>query len=113
MCDVLSMDGGLTWTQTIIGLADCGDPWVSMMPDGQAVLTVLGKTSKSATASMHLLAFSSPDGGRTWNNPPQDLGSGHDDMSGISDSRGNTFLLSAQGQRDAAGHVRFSIFIAR
>ena len=110
---VLSMDGGLTWTQTTIDLGDCGDPWLSMTPDGHAVLTVLGKMSKSATAPMHLLAFSSLDGGRTWNNPPQDFGTGHDHMSGISDSRGNTFILSAQGQRDAAGRVRFSIFIAR
>jgi hypothetical protein len=110
---VVSMDGGLTWTQTSIGLVECGDPWLSMTPDGQAVLTVLGKTSNRANAGMHLLAFSSPDGGQTWNAPPQDLGSGHDHMTGVSDSRGNTFILSAQGLRDAAGHVRFSIYIAR
>ena len=109
---VLSMDGGLTWTQTSLGLVDCGDPWLSMTPDGQAVLTVLGKTNKSSNA-VHLLAFSSADGGRTWNAQPQDLGGGHDHMAGISDSRGNTFILSAQGQRDAAGRVRFSIYIAR
>jgi hypothetical protein len=41
------MDGGLTWTQTTIDLGDCGDPWLSMTPDGRAVLTVLGKTGTS------------------------------------------------------------------
>jgi len=55
---VLSVDGGLTWTQTSIGLVECGDPWLSMTPDGQAVLTVLGKTSHSANAGLHLLAYS-------------------------------------------------------
>jgi hypothetical protein len=110
---VLSMDGGLTWAQTSTGLVDCGDPWLSMTPDGQAVLTVLGRTNNKANAGLHLLAFSSPDGGRTWNAPPQDLGNNHDHMTGISDSRGNTFVLSAQGMRDAAGHVRFSIYVAR
>jgi hypothetical protein len=110
---VLSVDGGLTWTQTAIGLVECGDPWLSMTPDGQAVLTVLGRTGSGANAGLHLLAYSSADGGRTWNTPPRDFGGGHDHMTGISDSRGNTFILSAQGQRDAAGHVRFSIYIAR
>jgi hypothetical protein len=110
---VLSVDGGLTWTQTSIGLVECGDPWLSMTPDGQAVLTALGKTSHSANAGLHLLAYSSRDGGQTWNDPPQDLGSGHDHMTGVSDSRGNTYILSTQGSRDAAGNIRFSIYIAR
>ena len=54
---VLSMDGGLTWSQTSISLLECGDPWLSMTPDGQAVLTVLGRTNSSPNAGLHLLAF--------------------------------------------------------
>ena len=110
---VLSVDGGLAWQQTTIDLVECGDPWLSMTPDGQAVLTVLGRTSSMADSSPHLLAFSSLDGGRTWNASPQDLGSGHDHMTGISDSSGNTFILSAQGMRDSTGSVRFPIYVAR
>jgi hypothetical protein len=110
---VLSVDGGRTWTQTPIDVFACGDPWLAINGDGRAILTVLGRLSDSVDAPLHLFVFTSPDGGRTWQAKPQDLGVGHDHETAIADGMGTEYIVSSQGRRDTARRVRFSVYIAR
>ena len=65
----VTFDGGVKWTRRPLGVANCGDPWTELLPDGSAAVAVLSRS--------RLLVFRSADGGRTWG-APADLGIGHD-----------------------------------
>ncbi|HEX4439690.1 MAG TPA: sialidase family protein [Thermoanaerobaculia bacterium] len=102
-----SSDGGATWTRRDLGLKQCADPWVAILPDGTPVLAVLeGEGS--------LLVYRSADGGATWTKTA-DLGAGHDHETLTVDSKsGALYLLSVQGATEPASGRRLdSVFAAR
>jgi hypothetical protein len=110
---VLSLDAGRTWTQTPLDVFECGDPWLAIGPDGHAVLTLLGRQTDAPDSTLQLLVFSSSDAGRSWHAVPQRLGVAHDHQKVVADGRGTMHILSTLGRRDAAGRVRFLVYIAR
>jgi hypothetical protein len=78
----VTIDGGATWTRTIVPFSHCAggnatnggdyqratDPWVTFSPDGtvyQMALAVAGASFAAGSASAMLVARSA-DGGRTW-----------------------------------------------
>lgn len=103
-----SFDGGRTWTRHDFPLKDCLDSWVVILPDGSTVF--------STAASGRLAVFRSPDGGRTWNDRPLELGSGFDHPTMTVDRTagpraGNLYIAAHQGQ--PVKPRRDAIFVAR
>src|SRR5204862_2137633 len=75
----LSLDSGASWTRHDFNVSWCADPWVAMTPDGQALVTMVGKHAALAQqGSSGLVAFHSIDNGRTWDSLPIGLGRSHD-----------------------------------
>jgi hypothetical protein len=113
----LSTDGGKTWQRHDFEVIGCGDPWVGIAPDGNAVFTALG-TTKSLGDQHNLVVFHSPDGGKTWDSLPVGLGRGHDHQTVIIDgssarTRGSVYILSGKGSRADDGKLRWTVFVAR
>jgi hypothetical protein len=102
-----SLNGGATWRRHDLGLTGCADPWVAVLRDGTAALSVLeGEDS--------LLVYRSADGGVTWSEPVN-LGGGHDHETLAVDSRtGALFVVSVQSTTEkASGKHRNAVFVAR
>jgi photosystem II stability/assembly factor-like uncharacterized protein len=102
-----SRDGGATWARKDLGLQNCADPWVAVLPDGAAVLAVLeGEGS--------LLVYRSGDGGASWAKTA-DLGAGHDHETLALDAKsGALWVLSSQSTTEpASGERRDAVFAAR
>lgn len=75
----LSTDGGANWARHDFDVTWCADPWAVFTPDGQALVTLLGKhPALAAQGAGGLVALHSPDGGRTWDSLPVGLGRSHD-----------------------------------
>lgn len=116
---LLSLDGGRTWSVHDFEVGTCGDPWVGIGPDGSAVATMLATHPDVPAAYGNLLVFHSPDGGRTWNEPPLGLGRAHDHQTVVVDAgggprHGSLYVVSGQGLRSAdEGKLRWSVFVAR
>ena len=102
-----SSDGGATWTRRDLGLKQCADPWVAILPDGISVLSVLDGEGS-------LLVYRSADAGATWTKTA-DLGAGHDhETLAVDASSGALYLLSAQASPEpSSGRRRDSVFAAR
>ena len=109
---LVSFDGGQTWKRHDLGLRQCYDPWVGVLPDGSGLLTVIGNESAD------LLIYRSNDGGRTWHKPVT-LGSLHDGETFVIGENGskypdNLFVASNQATKEkASGKMRDSVFVAR
>lgn len=102
-----SFDGGRTWARHDFAVPECLDPWVAVLPDGSALF--LGLTFGAKGAEM--VAFRSPDGGRTWSDTPVSFGHGHDHGSLAVDASGNVYVASHQ--RQPGKPRRDGIFVAR
>lgn len=110
-----TFDGGRTWTRHDFGLRNAADPWVTYLPDGTAVLSILEITERDETP---LLVFRSTDGGRTWPNKPVSLGERHDHPTMIVDTSskqyaGSLYVFSGRSWKNAAGKGRSAVFVAR
>jgi len=114
-----SRDGGSTWSRHEFTFADCGDPQVALLPDGQtaflALAEVPGLTPKRGN---WLFAFHSPDGGFTWDDTPTVVGRPHDHPAVAVDpgsaKRGGWIYVTTNHQpRDGNGQVASRFFIAR
>ncbi len=111
-----SFDGGQSWTRHDLGLKSCADPWVAILPNGTAVLTVLGAPEGKEDG---LLVYRSEDGGRTWNIPPVSLGRSHDHETMVVDLTngkfaGNLYVVSSTYAKEAAtGKTRTIVYVAR
>jgi hypothetical protein len=91
-------------------LKDCGDPWIALLPNGNAIFLALNGSE--------LLAFRSSDGGRTWNDSPVSFGRRHDHGTlGVDRSAGpfggSAYVVSRQDVRQDDGKTRSTVFVAR
>jgi hypothetical protein len=114
-----SFDSGVTWSRHDFDVAWCFDPWAVITPDNQVLVTVLAEhVGFPQQGRGGLLAFHSPDGGRTWDQAPLGLGTPHDHSTMAVDlsttpRRGFIYILSGHPVRDADGERRWTIFVAR
>jgi photosystem II stability/assembly factor-like uncharacterized protein len=111
----VTFDGGRTWTRHDFGLRNAGDPWVTYLPDGTAVLSILEVTERDETP---LLVFRSTDGGRTWPNKPVSLGNTHDHPTLLVDRSskqfaGSLYAISGRSWKNSASKNRSAVFVAR
>lgn len=109
-----SLDGGRTWKRTDMGLRNAADVWLAFLPDGTAVLGLLGE----ANGADQLLLYRSSDGGQTWSNKPTLLGRGHDHPTLVVDSLGKQFAgslyaIAGRGAKNKEGKSRDAVFVAR
>src|SRR5687767_15098628 len=106
-----SFDGGQTWTQHNFGISNCGDPWVALRDDGEALFAGL-----VTRGEIRLLR--STDGARSWLPLAVDLGRGHDHQMVIVDASagpraGSFYVVSGRMQRNKAGRGISSVFVTR
>ena len=107
-----SRDGGATWTTTELPGTGCLDPWVAFTGGGHAVFAAL------PTLPNTFLVHHSPDGGRTWDPLPADLGRGHDHPTLVADGSaavraGWVYAVTSRNIRGEEGKLRFVVEIAR
>lgn len=114
-----SLDGGANWSRHDFDVTWCADPWAVFTPDGQALVTMLGRHSAlAAQGNGGLVAFHSADGGRTWDSLPVGLGRGHDHPTMAVDfssgtRRGWIYVSSHRGRSADDGHYRYGVYVAR
>lgn len=111
-----SFDGARTWVSHVFPFPRCYDPWVAILDDGSAVFVAL--ETNDAGAVPHLWFYRSPDGGRTWSEPPYSFGRSHDHPTLIVDrtggrSHGALYVASVRVSRDQQGRTRTKAFVAR
>jgi len=103
-----SFDGGQHWIRRALPVQCGGDPWGVILPDGSAIMVVLGYV-KGREDNAFLLR--SPDGGRTWPETPLGLGSHHDHPMVI--ARGNqVYVASGGGVHNSSNQHRDSVSVA-
>lgn len=113
---VASFDGARRWVAHEFNVPRCYDPWVTILDDGTAILVALETTEAGAVP--HLWLYRSPDGGRTWTEPPHSFGRSHDHPTLIVDRTGGRFhgalyVTSIRVSRDAQDRTRTKVFVAR
>ncbi len=106
----VSFDGGAAWQRRDLGLTDCADPWTAFLPDGTAILSVLGRDA--------LLVYRSADGGRTWSEPVTLAGSHDHETLAVDASsgprKGSLYVFSVDSTKEkASGQTRDAVFVAR
>jgi BNR repeat protein/BNR/Asp-box repeat protein len=106
----VSFDGGKTWSHHLFSIQQCGDPWVTIAPDGTAYFIALDSNG--------LVTFRSTDGGKTWTDPPVSLGKGHDHPAIAVDQTagkfaGTVYSISGRGQRSKEKKLRWTVFVSR
>src|SRR6267378_3798299 len=62
-----SFDSGQHWMRRALPVQCSGDPWGVILPDGSAIMVVLGYVKGRGDKAFFLRA---PDGGRTWPETP-------------------------------------------
>ena len=103
-----SFDGGQHWIRRALPVQGGGDPWGVILPDGSAIMVVLGYV-KGREDNAFLLR--SPDGGRTWPETTLGLGSHHDHPMVI--ARGNkVYVASGGGVHNSSNQHRDSVSVA-
>ena len=103
----VSFDGGQRWTRSALPPQGCADPWGVLLPDGSAIMVMLGYV-KGREDNAFLLR--SPDGGHTWTESPLGLGDHHDHPMVI--GQGNlVYVVSSQGVQDRASGRRSSVYV--
>lgn len=119
LCVVLrSTDGGAAWTRHELDATECFDPWVTITPGGEALVTILGRSPRFPhQGGSGLLAYHSADGGATWD-APVPLGRAHDHPTTTVDSssgprRGWIYVTSHRGARAEDGRLRYGLWLAR
>lgn len=108
-----SYDGGLSWTykQFNDDVTLGADPWIAINNKGVVVLTVL--TASKITPQVCLLAYVSPDAGKTWGGNPFNLGTNHDREAVIVDPKTQNFIIVSNKIKRVEGAVRSGIFCAK
>lgn len=111
----VSLDAGKNWQRHDFPITRCFDPWVAITPDGDALLSVIGR---HPTLDEGLFVFHSPDGGRTWDDTPVSLGRGYDHptlvVDGVSRERkGWLYVLSWRMTHSDDGKRRAAIVVVR
>jgi hypothetical protein len=104
-----SFDGGQTWARHAFSVQGCGDPWGVILPDGTAIMVMLGYVPNRDD---NLYLFRSPDGGRTWPETPQGLG-GHHDHPMIVAQGSQVYVVSAEGIHNSANQHRSTVSVSR
>ena len=107
-----SEDGGVTWARHDLTLASCSDPWVTLT-GSEAALTALATHPALPDSVDHLLAYVSPDGGRSWPDVPQRFGRAHDGPRSAAGPDGTFHLASTQSWRDAGERAFQSVPVLR
>ena len=109
----VSFDGGVGWSSATLrslgyrAAGGCGDPWTAILPDGTALVSVLGDSGT-------VVVFRSADGGRTWSETRSVIRGGHDHEMMLADTVGGAvYLVSGAGSRNTRGEPRYAVFIAR
>lgn len=109
-----SWNGGKSWEETHFdkNITYGADPWLSMNKKGTVVLSSLtGFIGKKAT---YLVAFISRDAGKTWDENPVNLGSGHDRESIVVDPVSQDFIIvSGKYGRNNDNRSIFGIMVSR
>lgn len=115
----VSGDSGATWTKHEFNTTWCADPWVVITPDGQALVTMLGRHAAfPQQGNSGLVAFHSADAGRTWDTLVVGLGRSHDHPTmavdlGAGPRRGWIYLSSHRGRAADDGRIRYGVYLAR
>jgi hypothetical protein len=115
----VSGDSGATWTKHEFNTTWCADPWVAITPDGQALVTMLGRhAALPQQGNSGLVAFHSADAGRTWDTLAIGLGRSHDHPTmavdlGSGPRRGWIYLSSHRGRSADDGRIRYGVYLAR
>ena len=103
----VSFDGGQRWTRSALPAQGCADPWGVMLPDGSAIMVMLGYVKGREDGTF---LFRSPDGGRTWLDTPLGLGAHRDHPMVI--AQGNqVYVVSVQGVRNRASQPRSTVSV--
>ena len=103
-----SFDGGASWTSTnlnVSGLTACADPWTAILRDGTALLSYLSKGG--------IVVLRSPNGGRTWDEPPVRLLGPYDHPMLLDTGGGGIYLVSALSIRNEHQQGRSAVFVAQ
>ena len=113
-----SRDAGRTWTRHEFPFADCGDPQVAILPNGQAVFVGLAELPNVLPKRQNwLFAFHSADGGTTWDAAPTVIGRPHDHpaiaIDTASSRKGLIYVTTHHEPRDADGQLTTRIFLVR
>src|SRR6266436_844598 len=104
-----SFNGGQRWSRYAFPVQGCGDPWGVTLPDGSAIMVMLGQMSGDQENNLFL--FRSPDCGRTWPDTPLGLGGHHDHPMVI--AQGNqVYVVSAEALRNSANQHRSTVSVA-
>src|SRR6185437_9614822 len=103
-----SFDGGRSWIRRRLPIQCSGDPWGAILPDGSAVMVVLGHVDGHED---NAFLFRSPDGGRTWPNAPLGVGA-HQDHPMVIAHGNDVYVASGGGLRNSAGQHRDTVSIA-
>jgi photosystem II stability/assembly factor-like uncharacterized protein len=108
----LSRDDGSTWDIHEFPVTRCFDPWITILPNGHAVFSAFAGRGSA------LIVFTSQDGGATWADEPDTLGSRHDHPSSAvdrtsTDRQGHLYILSSQLVDGGAEERMRVLFVAR
>jgi hypothetical protein len=100
-------------------MTDCGDPWVAITPDGQAVFAAVGGDPQlPQQGEGGVVVYHSPDGGRTWDDHPIGLGRAADHPTIAIDAGSPAraawlYVVSGQTFRGDNGVLRSAVVVAR
>ncbi len=103
----VSEDNGRSWAQTDSEYQGY-DPWTVILPDGKAVMTWLGVRGVFNRTPVQV--FTSPDGGKTWNDEVQTLEGEYDGTKMTLDKKTNTVLFTSVKFK---GHASVDIYFAK
>lgn len=103
----VSEDNGLSWTQTDSDYQGY-DPWTVILPGGKAVMTWLGV--RGVFNSTPVQVFTSPDGGKTWDDQVQTLEGEYDGTKMALDKKTNTILFTSVKFK---GHASVDVYFAK
>ena len=115
----VSRDGGTTWVRHEFAVANCIDPQVAILPDGQAVFVALAELpGVQPKDNGWLLVFHSPDGGVTWGAEPTVVGRNHDHPAVAVDlvspaRKGWIYITTHYAWRDGDGRIASGVFAVR
>jgi len=105
----VSFDSGERWTRHVFPVRGCGDPWSAILPDGSAIMVMLGGLVSDPDSNLFL--FRSSDGGRTWPDTPIGLGGRHDHPMVV--AQGNqVYVVSEAGARNSTNQDRSTVSVA-
>jgi hypothetical protein len=114
-----SHDGGATWSRHEFTFADCFDPQVALLPDGQAVFVALAEIPGLVPKNNGwLFAFHSADGGFTWDGAPNVVSRSNDHPAvavdgGSPTRKGWIYVTTHHEPRDGNGRLSSRLFITR